>query len=209
MQAQSIPIVLTGRDLLARAQTGTGKTAAFGLPMIDRLLVRGRTHAGRASRAASCWCPPASWRCRCTSRCATYGVPAHLRVAAIFGGVAIGPQIQALQRGTDIVVATPGRLLDHMEQRTVDLSAMEILVLDEADRMLDMGFLPPLKRILLTMPKKRQTLLFSATFSRKWCSCRQPSHTTPAVLTCREGSGGGDTVTHRVHPVSEARKGDC
>ena len=166
VQTQSIPVVLSGRDLLARAQTGTGKTAAFGLPMIDRLLVRGGAPAGTRKPRGLVLVPTRELALQVHKSLATYGVPANLRVTAIFGGVSIRPQIQELKRGTDIIVATPGRLLDHMEQRTVDLSAVEILTLDEADRMLDMGFLPPLRRILQALPRKRQTLLFSATISQ-------------------------------------------
>jgi ATP-dependent RNA helicase RhlE len=208
VQAQSIPMVLTGRDLLARAQTGTGKTAAFGLPMIDRLLVRGGSHAGPRKPRGLVLVPTRELALQVHKSLAAYGVPANLRVAAIFGGVSIGPQKQALQRGTDIVVATPGRLLDHMEQRTVDLSAVEILVLDEADRMLDMGFLPPLKRILVTVPKKRQTLLFSATFSKEVVQLSSAFTHDPGRVDVSEGQVVASTVTHRVHPVSEARKGD-
>ena len=208
VQLQSIPIVLTGRDLLARAQTGTGKTAAFGLPMIDRLLVRGGSHAGPRKPRGLVLVPTRELALQVHKSLAAYGVPANLRVAAIFGGVSIGPQKQALQRGTDIVVATPGRLLDHMEQRTVDLSAVEILVLDEADRMLDMGFLPPLKRILVTVPKKRQTLLFSATFSKEVVQLSTAFTHDPGRVDVSEGQVVASTVTHRVHPVSEARKGD-
>jgi ATP-dependent RNA helicase RhlE len=208
VQLQSIPIVLTGRDLLARAQTGTGKTAAFGLPMIDRLLVRGGSHAGPRKPRGLVLVPTRELALQVHQNLAAYGVPANLRVTAIFGGVSIGPQKQALQRGTDIVVATPGRLLDHMEQRTVDLSAVEILVLDEADRMLDMGFLPPLKRILVTVPKKRQTLLFSATFSKEVVRLSSDFTHDPGRVDVSDGQVVASTVTHRVHPVSEARKGD-
>src|ERR671913_120150 len=165
VQTQSIPVVLSGRDLLARAQTGTGKTAAFGLPMIDRLLVRGGAAAGSRKPRGLVLVPTRELALQVHKSLATYGVPANLRVTAIFGGVSINPQKKELMRGTDIIVATPGRLLDHMEQRTADLSAVQILVLDEADRMLDMGFLPPLRRILKALPVNRQTLLFSATFS--------------------------------------------
>ena len=139
----------------------------------------------------------------------TYGVPANLRVTAIFGGVSIVPQKKELLRGTDIIVATPGRLLDHMEQRTVDLSGIQILTLDEADRMLDMGFLPPLRRILKVLPRERQTLLFSATISdgsRR--AVRRTSRATPQRVDVSEGQTMASTVTHRVHPVTDQRKGD-
>jgi ATP-dependent RNA helicase RhlE len=207
VQAQSIPVVLTGRDLLARAQTGTGKTAAFGLPMIDRLLVKGGTAGTRKPRALVL-VPTRELALQVHKALATYGVPANLRVTAIFGGVSFGPQRQALQRGTDIIVATPGRLLDHMEQRTVDLSGVQVLTLDEADRMVDMGFLPPLRRILKALPRDRQTLLFSATISDEVRRLSTDFTRDPARVDVSEGHVMAQTVTHRVHPVSDQRKGD-
>jgi ATP-dependent RNA helicase RhlE len=138
----------------------------------------------------------------------TYGVPANLRVTAIFGGVSIVPQKKELVRGTDIIVATPGRLLDHMEQRTVDLSGIQVLTLDEADRMLDMGFLPPLRRILKALPRDRQTLLFSATISQEVVKLSADFTRDPQRVDVSEGQVMATTVTHRVHPVTEQRKGD-
>ena len=167
VQLKSIPIVLTGRDLLAKAQPGTGKTAALGLPMIDRLLVRGGAPAGMRKPRGLVLVLTRELALQVDKSLSTYGVPANLRVTAIFGGVSIVPQKKELLQGTDIIVATPGRLLDHMEQRTVDLSGVQSLTLDEADRMLDMGFLPPLRRILRVLPRDRQTLLFSATISEE------------------------------------------
>ena len=208
VQVQSIPIVLTGRDLLARAQTGTGKTAAFGLPMIDRLLVRGGVPAGLRKPRALVLVPTRELALQVHKSLATYGVPANLRVTAIFGGVSIVPQKKELQRGTDIIVATPGRLLDHMEQRTVDLSGIQILTLDEADRMLDMGFLPPLRRILKVLPRERQTLLFSATLSPEVIKLSADFTRDPQRVDVSEGQVMAATVTHRVHPVADQRKGD-
>jgi ATP-dependent RNA helicase RhlE len=208
VQTQAIPIVLSGRDLLARAQTGTGKTAAFGLPMIDRLLVRGGVPAGTRKPRGLVLVPTRELALQVHKSLATYGVPANLRVTAIFGGVSIRPQIQELQRGTDIIVATPGRLLDHMEQRTVDLSAVQILTLDEADRMLDMGFLPPLRRILKVLPRERQTLLFSATISQDVVRLSADFTRDPMRVDVSQGQVMAPTVTHRVHPVSDQRKGD-
>ena len=138
----------------------------------------------------------------------TYGVPANLRVTAIFGGVSIVPQKKELLRGTDIIVATPGRLLDHMEQRTVDLSGVQILCLDEADRMLDMGFMPPLRRILKVLPRDRQTLLFSATISDEVARLAADFTRAPQRVDVSEGQTMASTVTHRVHPVTDQRKGD-
>ncbi|OFW40341.1 MAG: RNA helicase [Acidobacteria bacterium RIFCSPLOWO2_12_FULL_67_14b] len=208
VQTQSIPVVLSGRDLLARAQTGTGKTAAFGLPMIDRLLVRGGVPAGVRKPRGLVLVPTRELALQVHKSLATYGVPANLRVTAIFGGVSIVPQKKELQRGTDIIVATPGRLLDHMEQRTVDLSGVQILTLDEADRMLDMGFLPPLRRILKALPRERQTLLFSATISQEVVRLSADFTRDPMRVDVSAGQVMAPTVTHRVHPVSDQRKGD-
>ena len=208
VQTQSIPVVLGGCDLLARAQTGTGKTAAFGLPMIDRLLVRGGVPSGARKPRGLVLVPTRELALQVHKALATYGVPANLRVTAIFGGVSIVPQKQELHRGTDIIVATPGRLLDHMEQRSVDLSAVQILTLDEADRMLDLGFLPPLRRILKALPRERQTLLFSATLSQEVTRLSADFTRDPKRVDVSDGHVMAQTVTHRVHPVSDQRKGD-
>jgi ATP-dependent RNA helicase RhlE len=208
VQVKSIPIVLTGRDLLAKAQTGTGKTAAFGLPMIDRLLVAGGVASTTRKPRGLVLVPTRELALQVHKSLATYGVPANLRVTAIFGGVSIVPQKKELLRGTDIIVATPGRLLDHMEQRTVDLSGVQVLVLDEADRMLDMGFLPPLRRILKVLPRDRQTLLFSATISEEVRRLSTDFTRDPARVDVSEGQIMASTVTHRVHPVSNQHKGD-
>src|SRR5690349_7992324 len=163
IQERAIPAVLTGTDLLARAQTGTGKTAAFGLPMIQRIAER---RDGRRRRPRGLVLVPTRELAAQVHRSlSTYGSPAQIRVTAIFGGVGMGAQIQSLRHGADIVVATPGRLIDHMQRRTIDLSAIDILTLDEADRMLDLGFLPALRRVVASLPRARQTLLFSATLS--------------------------------------------
>jgi ATP-dependent RNA helicase RhlE len=208
VQVKSIPIVLTGRDLLAKAQTGTGKTAAFGLPMIDRLLVAGGVASTTRKPRGLVLVPTRELALQVHKSLATYGVPANLRVTAIFGGVSIVPQKKELLRGTDIIVATPGRLLDHMEQRTIDLSGVQVLVLDEADRMLDMGFLPPLRRILKVLPRDRQTLLFSATISDEVRRLATDFTRDPARVDVSEGQVMASTVTHRVHPVSNQHKGD-
>jgi ATP-dependent RNA helicase RhlE len=208
VQLTSIPIVLSGRDLLARAQTGTGKTAAFGLPMIDRLLVRGGSPAGSRKPRGLVLVPTRELALQVHRSLVTYGVPANLRVTAIFGGVSIVPQKRELQRGTDIIVATPGRLLDHLQQRTVDLSGVQVLTLDEADRMLDMGFLPPLRRILAVLPRERQTLLFSATLSQDVVRLSADFTRDPQRVDASEGQVMAPTVTHRAHPVPDQRKGD-
>ena len=208
VQTQSIPLVLSGRDVLARAQTGTGKTAAFGLPMIDRLLVRGGAPAGTRKPRGLILVPTRELAAQVHKSLATYGVPANLRVTAIFGGVSIVPQKKELARGTDIIVATPGRLIDHMEQRSVDLSAVQILTLDEADRMLDMGFQPALRRILPVLPRERQTLMFSATLAPEVIELSRQYTREPVRVDASEGQVMAATVVHRVHPVAHQRKGD-
>jgi ATP-dependent RNA helicase RhlE len=214
VQIASIPVVLGGSDLLARAQTGTGKTAAFALPMIDRLLVRGHRPPGSAERGRPrrprglVLVPTRELALQVHQSLVTYGAPVKLHATAVFGGVSMHAQVQALQRGTDIVVATPGRLLDHLQRRTVDLSGVEILTLDEADRMLDMGFLPPLRRILATLPTARQTLLLSATFSKEIVQLAASFTREPVRVDVSEAQTVAPTVTHRVHPVSDGRKGE-
>ncbi len=163
IQAQSIPVVLEGRDVLAAAQTGTGKTAGFTLPLLQRLAHHDAT-AFRPVRALVLT-PTRELAAQVGASVETYGKYLKLRSTVIFGGVGINPQIDRLRKGVDILVATPGRLLDLHSQRALDLSRVEILVLDEADRMLDMGFIHDIRRVLKLLPAKRQNLLFSATFS--------------------------------------------
>jgi len=209
VQAASIPVVLTGSDLLARAQTGTGKTAAFGLPMIDRLLVRaGRPSAASRKPRGLVLVPTRELAVQVHASLVSYGLPVKLRVAAIYGGVGIRPQILALQRGIDIVVATPGRLLDHVQQRTIDLSGVEILTLDEADRMLDMGFLPPLRQIARLLPRDRQTLLLSATFAPEVVKLASEFTREPVRVDVSASDVVATTVTHRVYPVGDGRKNE-
>jgi len=208
VQRQAIPLVISGRDLLVRAQTGTGKTAAFALPTIDRLLVaHPRAVVARRPRGLVL-VPTRELAVQVQQALARYGSPLNLRVAAIFGGVAPGPQIQALSRGLDMIVATPGRLLDHLQQRAVDLSGVEVLVLDEADRMLDMGFLPPLRRILAAVPQNRQTLLLSATLTGDVLGLARTVTRDPARVDVSEAQPVASTVTHRVHPAPDGRKGE-
>jgi ATP-dependent RNA helicase RhlE len=166
IQVRAIPEVLGGADLLAAAQTGTGKTAAFVLPILHRLTRKPGALRPRAPRCLIV-APTRELAAQVEAAVRTYGKHLKIGVMAIFGGVAIQPQIDRLRKHVDILVATPGRLLDHVERRSVDLSGIEILVLDEADRMLDMGFLPDIKRVLAMLPRSRQTLLFSATFPKE------------------------------------------
>ncbi len=207
VQTESIPLVLSGVDLLARAQTGTGKTAAFGLPMIDRLQ-GGAPRARIRNPRGLVLVPTRELAIQVQRALLTYGSPMQLRVTAVYGGVSIRSQVQALQRGTDIVVATPGRLIDHMQQRTIDLSAIEILTLDEADRMLDMGFLPPLRRVIPALPRARQTLMFSATLSGDVVRLAGEFTREPVRVDVSDGHVVAPTVTHRVHPVATERKRD-
>ena len=162
IQLQAIPVILEGRDILAGAQTGTGKTAGFTLPLLQRL--NARRHGAHRTVRALILTPTRELAAQVRESIRVYGKHMHLRSTVVFGGVGINPQIDELRRGVDILVATPGRLLDHLQQKTVDLRQVEILVLDEADRMLDMGFIPDVRRILAVLPKERQNLLFSATF---------------------------------------------
>ncbi len=208
IQAQAIPIVLSGVDLLARAQTGTGKTGAFGLPMIQRLMLRPAGGTRRIPRALVL-VPTRELAAQVHRALASYAVPANLRVTSIFGGVAMGPQIQALRQGTDIVVATPGRLIDHMERRTIDLSGIEILTLDEGDRMLDMGFQPALRRVSAALTRNRQTLLFSATMSDAVVRLSAEFTRDATRVDVSNGQGVPLTVTHQVHPVTADRKPDA
>jgi ATP-dependent RNA helicase RhlE len=205
VQSASIPIVLAGGDVVARAQTGTGKTAAFGLPLIDRLFVRGAgAKAGRPR--ALVLVPTRELAAQVQRALAAYGAPLRLRVAEIIGGVSMSGQIRALKQGTDIVVATPGRLIDHLQRRTIDLAGIEVLTLDEADRMLDMGFLPPLRRVVTSLPRERQTLLFSATIPPAVEHLAAEFMRQPQRVDVSTGGVVASTVTHRMHPVAHDRK---
>jgi ATP-dependent RNA helicase RhlE len=208
VQTEAIPVVLQGHDLLARAQTGTGKTAAFALPLIDRLVVRGRRPARLAGPRALVLVPTRELAMQVQASLTKYGAAAHLRCVVIVGGMSMRPQVQALRQGCDVVVATPGRLIDHLQQRTVDLSTVEALVLDEADRMLDMGFLPALRRVLAVLPRDRQTLLLSATFSKEVLSLSSQFTREPVTVDVSDAQVVATTVTHRVHPVADGRKGE-
>jgi ATP-dependent RNA helicase RhlE len=165
IQTQAIPRILEGRDLLAAAQTGTGKTAGFTVPILQLLSTRAAARPGPGRPRCLVLTPTRELAAQVHESVETYGKHLSLRATSVFGGVNINPQFRALRGQIDIVVATPGRLLDHVGQKTVDLSCVEILVLDEADRMLDMGFINDIRRILKLLPATRQSLLFSATFS--------------------------------------------
>ena len=204
VQTQSIPVVLTGADLVARAQTGTGKTAAFGLPIIQRLAAS--RHAQHRHPRVLILVPTRELALQVRGSLASYAAGSRIRVGAIFGGVGMGGQLRELRAGLDIVVATPGRLLDHMTQRSIDLSKVEVLTLDEADRMLDMGFQPALKRIVPALPATRQTLLFSATLSEDILRLCAAFTRDAARVDVSEGHVVAATVTHHVHAVTTEQK---
>ncbi len=203
IQQKAIPLVLKGLDVLAGAQTGTGKTAGFALPVLQRL--QGRPSAGRQVRALILT-PTRELAAQVGESFRSYGCHVPGRTAVIFGGVGIHPQIAKLRKGADIVVATPGRLLDHAEQRTIDLSAVEILVLDEADRMLDMGFIRDIRRILALLPKRRQNLLFSATFSKEIRRLAASLLNSPTEIQVAQRNTAAEGVSQIVHPVDRGRK---
>jgi ATP-dependent RNA helicase RhlE len=203
VQARTIPVVLKGRDVLAGAQTGTGKTAAFTLPMLQLLDQRGGR--GRFPRALVLT-PTRELAAQVAESVRTYGRHMPLRGTVVFGGVGINPQIDKLRRGVDVLVATPGRLLDHVSQRTVNLSKVEILVLDEADRMLDMGFIHDIKRILKLLPERRQNLLFSATYTDEIRALADGLLKNPEMIEVARRTPAAETVTQVVHPVGHTRK---
>jgi ATP-dependent RNA helicase RhlE len=208
VQAQAIPAVLAGGDLLAGAQTGTGKTAGFVLPMLQRLAaVNGAAarHAIKPIRALILT-PTRELAAQVEESVRTYGKYARLTSTVIFGGVGIHPQIAQFKRGVDILVATPGRLLDHLGQGTVNLRHVEILVLDEADRMLDMGFIRDIKRILAVLPRQRQNLLFSATFSDEIKALADSLLNAPAMIEVARRNSTVEIITQKVHPVDRERK---
>jgi ATP-dependent RNA helicase RhlE len=207
VQAEAIPLVLAGRDLMANAQTGTGKTAAFVLPMLQRMGPPNvDPRSGRRPIRALVLAPTRELALQVEESVRVYGRHWGVRSAAIYGGVGFPPQANALRRGVDVVVATPGRLLDHIGQRTIDLSTIEILVLDEADRMLDMGFIRDIRRVLEVLPARRQNLLFSATFSVEIRSLARGFLHDPASVQVTPRNSATPLVTQVVHPVDRERK---
>ena len=206
VQAQAIPVVLSGRDLLAGAQTGTGKTAGFTLPILQRLSTTAKPVTGKAPIRTLILAPTRELAAQIEESVREYGKYLKLHSMMMFGGVNINPQIQKLRGRVDILVATPGRLLDHVQQRTVDLSHIEILVLDEADRMLDMGFIRDIKKILALLPKQRQNLLFSATFSAEIKLLADGLLNKPAMVEVARQNATAELITQRVYPVDRERK---
>jgi len=203
VQLRVIPEILAGRDILAGAQTGTGKTAGFTLPILQRL--HGNAHPPKAPRALVL-VPTRELAAQVNESVRAYGKHLRLRTQVIFGGVGINPQIDGLRRGTDILVATPGRLLDHAQQGTVDLSQVQILVLDEADRMLDMGFIADIRRVIKLLPKQRQNLLFSATYSDDIRRLAQTLLRDPVEIEVARRNAAVDTVEQRAYMVPKDQK---
>ena len=203
VQARVIPEILAGRDVLAGAQTGTGKTAGFTLPILQRL--QNGASSSRAPRALIL-VPTRELAAQVNESIQSYGKYLRSRSLVVFGGVSINPQIDALRRGADILVATPGRLLDHAQQGTVDLSRVEIFVLDEADRMLDMGFIADIRRVIKQLPKKRQNLLFSATYSEEMRSLAQSLLHDPVEIEVARRNAAVDAVEQRAYKVAKDQK---
>ncbi|TCK17435.1 ATP-dependent RNA helicase RhlE [Thiogranum longum] len=207
VQSNAIPVVLEGKDVLAGAQTGTGKTAGFTLPLLQRLS-SSPADKGRRPVRALVLTPTRELAAQVAESVQTYGRHLPLKSAVIFGGVKINPQIEKLRRGVDILVATPGRLLDHVSQKTVDLSQVEILVLDEADRMLDMGFIHDIRKVMALLPDKhhRQTLLFSATFSNEIKQLANRLLDNPELIEVARRNTTAERIEQKVYPVDKLRK---
>ncbi len=205
IQKQAIPAVLQGQDVFASAQTGTGKTAGFTLPLLQLLNTTNPNKVHRTPRALILT-PTRELADQVNDSVKTYGKYLSLRSAVVYGGVGIKAQIQTLRRGVDILVATPGRLLDHLGQKTVDLSQIEILVLDECDRMLDMGFIRDIRKILAILPPSRQTLMFSATFSKPIQQLASTLLKSPTQIEVAPRNTAAQQVEQVVHPVDRDRK---
>ncbi len=200
IQQQAIPSVLKGRDVIGLAQTGTGKTAAFTLPLVNQLI-------GGPRRTRAVVLTPTRELCmQVEESIHKYAKHSQLEVAPIFGGVPLDPQTKALREGVDVIVATPGRLIDHLERQNLVFDELEFLVLDEADRMLDMGFAPQISRLIGEMPKYRQTLLFSATMPPEVEVLARKYMRKPLVVQIGRRSSAAHTVTHAVYPVPASRK---
>lgn len=211
IQAQAIPVILGGRDVLAAAQTGTGKTAGFTLPILQRVQPNANTSPSPARHPIRCLIltPTRELAVQVEESVKSYSKYLPIRSSVIYGGMPMDPQVKALQSGVEILVATPGRLLDHVNNKTVRLGTASILVLDEADRMLDMGFIPDIKRILQLLPADRQTLLFSATFSNEIKRLADDFLTNPVTIEVARSNQTAELVEQRVYSVPDARKKDA
>jgi len=206
IQHQAIPLIIEGQDIMGGAQTGTGKTAGFTLPLLQNLISSGSVIDRHRSIRALVLTPTRELAAQVGESVNTYGKYLPLKSTVIFGGVKINPQIQKLRKGIDILVATPGRLLDHISQKTIDLSMVEILVLDEADRMLDMGFIRDIRKVLALLPKQKQTLLFSATFSNEIKKLANGLLKSPALIEVAQRNTTSERITQVIHPVDKSRK---
>jgi ATP-dependent RNA helicase RhlE len=208
IQQQAIPVILGGLDVMGGAQTGTGKTAGFTLPLLQRLARHANTSASPARHPvrALILTPTRELAVQVYESVTGYGRHLNLRATCIYGGVDMNAQMQELRRGVEIVIATPGRLLDHVQQKTIHFSQVEVLVLDEADRMLDMGFIPDIRRILEMLPTNRQSLLFSATFSEEIRKLADRMLKNPKLIEVARRNTVSETITHVVHPVSAGMK---
>jgi len=209
IQAKAIPLVLEGRDVLAAAQTGTGKTAGFTLPLLERMSQSHKdtgTHKGKPR--ALILTPTRELAAQILENVEMYAKYLPYKATVVFGGVNINRHIATLKEGVEILVATPGRLLDLASQKHVDLSRVEVLVLDEADRMLDMGFIHDMKKVVKLIPKKRQTLLFSATFSKEIKTLASGFQTNPALVEVAAQNKTADRIAQLVHPVDKKKKKD-
>ncbi len=208
IQAQAIPVILAGNDVMGGAQTGTGKTAGFTLPMLQRIARHANTSLSPARHPVRCLilAPTRELAMQVHESVVTYSKHLPLRSVCVYGGVDIKPQTAELREGREIVVATPGRLLDHVQQKSVHFSQVEFVILDEADRMLDMGFIPDIRRILAMLPKERQSLLFSATFSNEIKKLADTMLKNPQLIEVARRNTVSETITHRMYAVDSDRK---
>jgi len=206
IQLKAIPAVLSQRDVMAAAHTGTGKTASFTLPMVQ--LLSGGTSPQAQHVRALVITPTRELAAQVAKSVQNYSRHMNIRSAAVFGGVRIEPQIATLQEGVDVLVATPGRLLDLYQQQAINFDQLEMLVLDEADRMLDLGFIDDIHRIQILLPAKRQTLMFSATFSKEIKSLAKGMFNNPLLIEVATANSTAATIKQRIHPVDKARKSE-
>ncbi|MDA0984071.1 MAG: DEAD/DEAH box helicase, partial [Proteobacteria bacterium] len=208
IQEQAIPVVLEGRDLMAGAQTGTGKTAAFALPTLQRLAPHASSSASPARHPIRVLvlAPTRELAIQVEESFRDYGKHMPLRSAIVYGGADMNAQILQLRKGVEILVATPGRLLDHVQNKTLMLNQVSVLILDEADRMLDMGFMPDIRRIIALLPPSRQNLLFSATFPEEIKNLAKSLLRDPVQIQVARANAAADLVSHVVHPVSREKK---
>ena len=206
IQTQAIPTIIEGRDLMGGAQTGTGKTAGFTLPLLQRLMSSDAAGNGKRKIRALVLTPTRELAAQVNESVVTYSKYLPLKSTVVFGGVKINPQIKKISNGIDILVATPGRLLDHVSQHTVNLNHVEILVLDEADRMLDMGFIRDIRKVLALLPKQKQTLLFSATFSNQIKQLANGLLKSPELIEVARRNTAAESVTQVVHQVDKHAK---